>query len=201
MNELPWPVALTLGSFSRKHIFCARRLNIGTMRSGICDFVNRAKWRYVFRNSECTSEPPLIKRRVIECTEIVPASLDRFLGSCSHLLEAQIRRAGRFVSRLPGFVGFTRRWLRKQDLLAELSDKDGVFAIVARSCLNSMIYAELSKPFYRAVSPLSLAPWYRAVHDGLLKLSYKVQPIRESWAFRCGSHSKSRMNLVWYAPC
>ncbi len=61
--------------------------------------------------------------------------------------------------------------LAKKDLLAELSDKDGVFVIARREVLNDLIFKEFGKPWCRPAGLGNLEPWFRSVQKGLSTLA------------------------------
>ncbi len=47
--ELPWPVILTCGSYSMKHIFAPRRFCKSLLEDRLVDFGNRVKWATAFK--------------------------------------------------------------------------------------------------------------------------------------------------------
>jgi hypothetical protein len=80
IESMPWPVALLLGSHSKKHIFddglAVDRLKYS---HAALLFQRRLKWSWVFRNSSNEQYvPPLTKREIPICDEIVDPVVSAF---------------------------------------------------------------------------------------------------------------------------
>lgn len=79
-GSLPWPVILTLGSYSKKHIFEPAELRRRAVEDNIIDFKNRLR-RLVsskyYHGKEGWSKP-LVPRRVRTCNAVVPRAVEDF---------------------------------------------------------------------------------------------------------------------------
>ena len=93
-DSIPWPVALVLGSFSRKHLFGRKgQHNLREVYRAAELMRRRIAWAYRFRDrSDTSSRRPLFKRDVSRYDGQLPASLSAF---SSHLTNVIVQKAKR----------------------------------------------------------------------------------------------------------
>lgn len=140
-GHIPWPVALLLGSYSRRHVFlrpCALRMT--TAGTAIRNFGNRVNWKWFFENVEVGPTLPvkrLIPRAPLSFGGTAAAEINWFTSEVRKCVEDHFKRANKWVSRhkhtsvmVPSFVRWSLTWIRNRQLRAVLSDKDGVFVLV-----------------------------------------------------------------------
>jgi hypothetical protein len=179
---LPWTVALTLGSYSRKHIFRPWQLQRKVVTERMVDFSNRWKWAVQPHDCDREVQLPLVKRRVRECRRVVPAAVDMFLKNTKELVMSHFKAVPRGGEALPGFVKHSLRWLKGHDLRVEVSDKDGVFVVLPRPLAISLARRELSKSHYRAVGAANLEPAFRVAKRGLIAVARHLDRVSSVWA-------------------
>lgn len=75
-NELPWQLLLSLGSFSKKHIFTPKKLVLSEVCDRLADFENRFKWAVKLQGKESSFEQRLCK------SQNVPRYVCSCCGSC-----------------------------------------------------------------------------------------------------------------------
>ncbi len=80
----------------------------------------------------------------------MPPAVVAFTREVKHLVENRCRSIVRRV-RPPAFVRFSRRCLQQHNLVAELSDKDGVFVILRETTAESLTMAELQNTVLQAL--------------------------------------------------
>ncbi len=79
VGQLPWPVALALGIFSRKHVFgSGKQLDLKLFRHSAKLFRRLLAWSWCFRDCADASSP---------CTKLVRTEVKPFEGSLPHLLK------------------------------------------------------------------------------------------------------------------
>jgi hypothetical protein len=158
---LPWPVALLLGSHSRKHRFPTPRL-LSLSKGGLAakDLVHRLKWQWKYRNSEREQQQkPLVHRRPIPFNQHVHE-----LGGFSFALMNSVREAfehansfvrgsGAACVTTPRFVRWALQWIKARGLSVVLSDKDGTFVLIRESLLRCLVLDQLNKRHYKDVAP------------------------------------------------
>ncbi len=180
-DEIPWFIALVLGSYSKKHIFGPSKTVPRLIQERFADFSNRIKWSIVFKDVPSESARPLVKRRVRECRSLMPPAVYAFLNHARPLLVGKFQSRS-FAKIEPGFLRFARNWMAKHNLRAELSDKDGVFVLAHDDVVNNLVMSQLVAPKYRPVSPLCLEPAVREVQSGMLRLARIMDGICAPWA-------------------
>ncbi len=145
--DLPWNVALLLGSHSRKHVFLGKNtINMKTAWRAASGISNRLKWSWLHRAStDDTWEAPLCKREPLECKRMCSNKVNVLAGNLKRLVVDHVVRANRRIARSsdtfsnrPAYVTFALKWMKKNGYLAAQSDKDGVFVLV-RTCVYDML--------------------------------------------------------------
>lgn len=158
-GSLPWMVVLLLGSHSKKFIFTPQKLTWKLVHSRLGDMTNRMKWAAVFKADSPKSQLPLVKRRVLTCSDI--KSEDRYkveavAKNIKNLVVQQCKALVNRTIRPPRFVVAALAWLQKMDYIPTLSDKDGVFVVLSRKALCDLALLEFQKPHYRPYGVLNL---------------------------------------------
>ncbi len=166
-GDIPWTVALLLGTRSRKHCF---ERPLGAKPSVIADatrdFANRMKWAFKFRFDTSSSfSKPLFKRAVASCNEVGDPAVNAFAASVGNLVTRWSKE--HFMERfsLPKFVKSAIAWLKGHSMSAQLSDKDGVFVLVPEAVFNHLKMEQVNKPCYRIVSAYTV----EAEHTNIIK--------------------------------
>ena len=159
--ELPWPVALLLGSHSRKHRFPNRRLlSILKGQRAAKDLVHRLKWSYHFRLAEREQHyRPLVSRRPRPYEGSTAGEINGFSYDLMRAVREGYEKANRYIRgcgavslTTPRFVKWALSWMRSQNLRAVLSDKDGTFVLVRQSLLRDLVCEQLCKGQYKDVA-------------------------------------------------
>jgi hypothetical protein len=146
-DGIPWPVALTLGAYSKKHIFSsAKQVPMKEVLLACRDFANRTKWLWKFRKeARQASEQLLIRRPPREYSDSTRPVIDNFTLAVKNLVVAHCKKGNAWIRRnrailmRPGFVSFTLKWLRVSQFVAAPSDKDGTFTLCPKPVHDEMV--------------------------------------------------------------
>lgn len=187
-SELPWPVVLACGAHSRKHIFAPKKIDLRLVGVRAVVFSNRLRWSIALGDNELRAVKPLMKRRVRTCRSGMPPVVQPFTTAITNLVVGRFRNV-RSTPKLPGFIRFTRDWLRKNGMRAELSDKDGVFVVVPRSIVEKLSCQVLAKNYYRPYSTLAVEPDACSVKKSLVSLSHRIERFCVQWGRELRSHA------------
>lgn len=154
--NLPWPVAVTLGAYSRKHIFApSKYIPINKYLSAVSDFCNRASWRMHLDGVDSNWYSSFRCRR--PCSEffgITAPEIKAFISYAKHHLRNSVSSpcVSRHGVSFLRFHKYALQWLREQNLCAELSDKDGGFTLVDKTALKEMVSRKLVSPQYMRIA-------------------------------------------------
>ena len=181
----PWPVVLTLGTRSTKHVFEHKgSLNMSRYIDGLVDFQRRVRWAYFFKDAQLGGDRPLMKKGPSSCQHPVPPEVGAYLLHAERVVRAAVQAATlRYHRPWPAHLRFTRRWLEASNLRCELSDKDGVFTLVPQGCWEKLVWEQLSKPCYAPISSLSLVVRQKHMLARALDLAGRLKSLgKEAWA-------------------
>ena len=182
---LPWPAAVALGSFHRKHVLVDPRLpSVKQLARDLNEFSNRLKWMWWHRN-EGNQRPflRLIRSAPPSFPNVVAPELHAWLYSFRQdILRNSLKKIA--VHRLrasrptnaPTFLDVGAKWLDKSNLSVFYSDKDHKLVLVPRSEVPAMTKQFLdSCGHYRPV-PFGLGDAYFNAAVSLLgKLASDMQ--------------------------
>ena len=140
-----------------------RVLQWRTVHENLEDLANRIRWKVVFHGTE-PGDRPLLRRRVRSCSAAAfdattQPKLPELEGFIRGLKNVVVRRCRAIVGSrapLPAYVQHARNWLRANDIVPALSDKDEVFCLPSRAALNELARQQLGQQFYRATGPANL---------------------------------------------
>lgn len=181
-SDVPWPVVLALGSHSKKFVFQPREIKLAKINSNLDDFKNRLKWSIVLKGIGAT-EPRLIKSRVTECLQAVPApAVAALVSFVTNFVKS---RAAEFPAKViccPRYIMWAKRWLLSQKMMAIPSDKDGVFTILSSEQLRRLAYQQFEKPFYRPFGTLNMEGLVQSARSAILGCSRPLDRIHSGWA-------------------
>jgi hypothetical protein len=191
-GEVPWPVALLLGTFARKHGFeKSGQLGLSGIMSSLRDMTNRLKWAWNFRRETGTNDqPPLLRKKsVAECKKVVDGAVSGFAAAATNLVLEHISTANsRFSYSLPAFVKWALRWLRDSKTEVRVSDKDGVFAMMSSSVFESLKKQQIFKPCYRVVGTTTVEVRSLLMVAIARKLASRLRGLGLPWAGEVHQH-------------
>ena len=155
-SSLPWPVAVTLGAYSKKHIFSSSRcIPVGHYLSSINSFYNRTMWRMHLGGgtqswySKFKGTRPCSAFRGICAPEV-----SAFCNTAKYNLTQAIQCSSKGNSNnttLLKFHKYSFDWLKTNNLHVALSDKDGGFVLVDNGDISSLVVEKLAEPHYSRV--------------------------------------------------
>ena len=201
-HSLPWFVILTLGAYSKKHIFAGATLpNLKLIRDSGKALATKLKWAWKYRQQSSSSLPSLGISRgtppfTMECppelnwceTEIVNTL------TAAHLEATNLARHTCNVFSRPRFVSACFRWLADHDLTAAQTDKDGIYVVVPNVVYNDLLCQQLKPSWYRPVFQSECFPRQMREHAvGLCKsLGHSVQGRVVQEIRNCAASSSKR---------
>ena len=161
-NELPWPVQLVLGNFSRKHCFGQRfPLQPSELRHCTALLRRRICWSFHFRNNHKDGHRKLLRTEICPFKGVPPAEIDCFCSQLSQAAHQAVKSASasafRFELEVPQFVKYAMQWLKIHKMEVAISDKDGTFVLLRDNVLDQLISSELVPPHYVPYSFLKSA--------------------------------------------
>ncbi len=152
-EEVPWPVALLLGSHSKKFIWePVRKPAVSNVGKALTLCQRRLYWAWVHRRNPSEYLKPLVPHDVPACTAGVDDAVSAYSRSLRRCVLQYLARAGSSSPPLPRYIKFSLRWLVDTKHTCELSDKDGVFVLVSHDAYRRLQAFELAKPCYRPTS-------------------------------------------------
>lgn len=156
-EDIPWPVALTLATHSKKHVFeHGAVLPLRRVGDAVALFDRRLKWAWHYRNSVNDYVKPLVKNVIPPCKHIPDAMISNFSSAVRSAVFDHIKAGNKLKVMVPAFLKFTLKWLSLNQYTCQVSDKDGVFVLVKHLSYQIFQAAELAKSCYRPVSPLAV---------------------------------------------
>lgn len=191
-DEVPWPVALLLGTFARKHLFeRSRPANLCAVKSAVKDLTNRLKWAWIYRNSESKgAAPKLLKSSSVPtCTKVVDGVVSGFAIAASNVILNHISSANRaFVYALPAFVKWALRWIRSSKTEVRVSDKDGVFVLMNQATFADIKLQQVQKPCYRVVGTTTVEMRSERMVAVARSLATRLSNLGSPWAGEVHRH-------------
>lgn len=163
----PWPVHLTLGTFSRRHILRFPKQYDGrAAHYSVSQLCRRIRWAWHFRDDvgprpDCRR---LIKRPVKPFSGALHAEVESLCFQASSALKDHIvalnRRllcTARSHAGPPAFARFALRWIKSRHLAIDLADKEGTFVLYQAEIRSQLINTQLVKTAYRCVGTTTVA--------------------------------------------
>ena len=168
-HSLPWPVALTLGSFSRKHQFGrSRSFDFKPVHHTVRLLRRRLAWAWHFRSGSPTSSPPLVKRDVQPYDGMIPQGLIAFGSHLTKVVTDHVLQANKLIkqgyfrnAQTPKCVKWSFGWLRRCNMTVSVSDKDGTFVLIPKHLLQTMLNKQLKSKSYGTMSKLQQEAEYK----------------------------------------
>lgn len=195
-SGVPWPVLLTFGTRSRKHLFRTHKcIDPSFIRSATEHLCRRVHWwwHFIENRSEGNGTRPLIKRPPNKVRGLVPPEVRDFCNMLREeidihlkLTNKKISAVGRRASNVPSFVRWALRWRREHHFVVSQSDKDGVFVIMNEAELASIKNDQFQKHFYTRIAEQQIdveRKHAREHADALIKRMRKAG--WHSWASDC----------------
>jgi hypothetical protein len=189
-SDLPWTVALLLGTHSRKHVFeNTHKLQLKVVGRSLQLFDRRLRWQWLFRHvSTSTYTKPLVRSEVRHCRDLVDPCIAAFGMAVKRTVIEHIKKANMTRYTLPSFIGDALRWLKKNNMTCQLSDKDGVFVVISHKTFQVFQAMELKKRCYRPTSALSLDVLHREASKRYITLASMLRNLGYlSWSRECFS--------------
>lgn len=207
-SEIPWPVMLLLGSFSKKHIWEAvHKIPLRLVGDALATWDCRLKWAFFRRHKAETDVElkPLVRFEIPPCKDVLDAIVPKFSSAFKDEVMRHIKKASLIWNyHLPGFIRYARRWLLQNEMAAQLSDQDGVFALITKEEFLMLRAQALVKPCYRAVGPATVDLHHQAATKACLKLSLRLKDLGfDRWSYeacrwhRLKSGSRSSFLCRW----
>ena len=152
-KELPWHVLLLLGSFSKKHVFLKKTLpEWKRVRQAGIDMVNKLRWRFHHRDSDQAMPQTLgLSKSTAPCKHVKDPEFNWVEMRVKNWLSESYGCAELHKSKLqsrPHFVTAAINWIKDNNMVACVSDKDGVFCLLDISLRDELLNAQLSKGWY-----------------------------------------------------
>jgi hypothetical protein len=154
VGEIPWTVALLLGSHSRKHRFeNPSPPSLSRVEDALVQFERRLKLAWLHRREEPREfEKPLVKRDVAPVKKTVDGLVTAVCSAVKRLTLQHRKQCRSVMFPKPTFVKAARAWLKENRMTCQVSDKDGTFVLVDEVSFQLLQAFELCKPCYRHVS-------------------------------------------------
>ena len=154
----PWWVELTLGSFSKKHVFMTGRpISLHRVHAELENLEARICWRWHFsKDGSSSARPPkrMERRPPAKFQGRIPGALRVYLDAIRNNVWKEVSRANsqikarRAAFQPPRYLKATLAWLRRNKWEVAPTDKDGVFAICRPAVLDRMLASQLNTRKY-----------------------------------------------------
>lgn len=189
-NQLPWPVLLALGTFSKKHIFMQKPSLVDRARTlhSFSQWAKKVGWAWCFRHAEERSIPPTVYKKtpgmyrgtlapeVVAYIAAMRSTMSDFISRVN--MKAADPRLG-----IPTFYKYAIRWLQGRNLEVHPSDKDGVLAVVSRETMLKLVATQFSSSKYTQVGIENVQDTFRLLRPRLDKLARRLQGLgHEEWS-------------------
>ena len=174
-GSVPWPVALLLGSKSRKFRFCFRHsYDARRYRSSIAELKNKLLWSWYYRGDSGTGGARKWAPRVTPAYPHIvdtPAAILTFAKSLkTKLWELSPFSCLRRYDNLPLYFRFARRWLKHNNFTVDPSDKDGTMVLIKTVDLARLRNNKIDGDHYYEV------PTHSRARESFRPLSYSSRP-------------------------
>ena len=157
---IPWPVLLTFGMYSKKHIFAGNKNPcVVAAAKQVKAFCDKIRWSDVLKESE--EQNPLLRKlrkaraSTPHCSRIGSPEIAAMTRLIYRKTMDQIRKVAQLkpgrrpsYSNIPGFVRWTLQWLKHSHYKVVPTDKDGIVALIEKESLATLFAEKLRPPFY-----------------------------------------------------
>ncbi len=176
--ELPWPVVVALGVFSRKHLFgTGRQLDFRRYRYASTLSRRKLSWSWFFKDIKGSGRSKLLKSEIRPFNGQVPPLLQNFADHLSSTVVKSVQKANREIRagvhrhvRPPRVIRWSLKWLALNRYTVSVSDKDGTFCLLKVAELDFLVGHQLQQGSYRHLSRAQ----FEVEHRDRLRLAFQL---------------------------